>query len=170
MTGRQLILIRHAKAAAGALDLERALTPRGRRDASALGRLLVRDGIFPDLAVVSPARRARQTWDGAQAELPGIVESVIDDRIYDNHVAALLGVINDTTDVVRSLALVGHNPGFAELAELLDDGRGEPDARQRLLVGYPTSAVAVLDVAVPWDEVRAQSATLTAFSVPRADT
>ena len=93
MTGRRLILIRHAKADAGVVDLERPLTARGESDAAAAGRLLARAGAVPDRAVLSPARRARQTWEAVQAGLAEPVEAVIDERIWDNDVAALFQVV-----------------------------------------------------------------------------
>jgi phosphohistidine phosphatase len=171
VTRRRLILIRHAKAEAGAVDLERPLTSRGVSDAAAAGLLLARAGVVPDRAVLSPARRARQTWDGVQAGLAEPVEAVIDERVYDNHVAALLQVIADVEvnvdAVVGCLVLVGHNPSFAELAITLDDGQGDQQARQRLRVGYPTSGVAIFELTGGWDELAPESATLLGFDIGR---
>jgi phosphohistidine phosphatase len=167
VTRRQLVLIRHAKSADGRIDIERSLTPRGRRDAGAIGQLLAHRGVAPDRGVVSPARRARQTWAGLQSELAAAVEEVVDDRIYDNAFAAVLGVIRDTPDTVQTLALVGHHPSLAELARALEDSKGEYSARRGLLAGYPTGGVAILEMSGPWTELRPHSATLTTFAVPR---
>jgi phosphohistidine phosphatase len=120
-----------------------------------------------DRVVVSPARRAQETWDGAQSGLPAAVEVVVDARIYDNDVAALFEVVGDTPASVTTLGLVGHNPSFGELALVLDDTEGDDDARHTLRAGYGTSGVAVFDVSGPWAEVRPHSATLTVFAVPR---
>jgi phosphohistidine phosphatase len=163
----QLILIRHAKAEVGAVDRDRPLSARGQSDAAAVGRLLAQTGIVPDLAVVSPARRARQTWDGVQAGLADQVEVVIDERIYDNEVAALLQVVHEVAAETRCLAMVGHNPSFAEFANVLDDGQGDPEARDRLRAGYPTSGMAIFDVTGGWDELAPHSATLQSFAVGR---
>ena len=70
---RRLMLLRHAKterAAPGARDRERKLTQRGRDDAPAIGAYMVQHGLIPDLAVVSPAARAQQTWTLVAAMLP----------------------------------------------------------------------------------------------------
>jgi phosphohistidine phosphatase len=166
---RKLILIRHAKAADGPVDVERPLASRGWRDAGAVGRLLARDGIAPDRVVLSPARRAQQTWEGAQEELPTRVGSVVDARVYDNEVDRLFEVIRDTPTDIDQLALVGHNPSFQELAHSLDDGTGDEQARQALLDGYPTSGVAIFDVTDQWADLQPHSATLTSFSAPRAE-
>lgn len=171
MTGRRLILIRHAKAEAGAVDLERPLTPRGVADAAAAGRLLARAGAVPDRAVLSPARRARQTWDAVQAGLAEPVEVVIDERVYDNDVAALFQVVAeaevDAGAALGCLALVGHNPSFAEFASTVDDGQGDPQARERLRAGYPTSGVAVFELTGGWDALAPGSATLRSFDIGR---
>jgi phosphohistidine phosphatase len=89
----------------------------------------------PDLVVVSPATRARQTWEGAQAVLGVSVEVLIDDRIYDNDVDSLLAVIRDTPEHVRTLGLVGHNPSFELLAHELDDRVGDDALRSALMTG-----------------------------------
>jgi phosphohistidine phosphatase len=167
---RQLILVRHAKASDdGATDLQRPLSGRGRRDAAAIGAALAALDAPIDRAAVSPALRARQTWDAARAALPGEVSTDVDDRIYDNTVAALLAVVNDTADTVRALAIIGHNPSLAEFAGEIDDGAGDADARTRLAGGLSTAAVAVFDVAVEWADVRAGAGTLRHLTVPRGD-
>src|SRR5260370_33551427 len=63
-TQRQLIIMRHAKAGElpGGPDIERALRPRGRRNAESAGAWLARRELVPDLVLCSEAKRARQTW------------------------------------------------------------------------------------------------------------
>lgn len=63
---QRLILMRHAeaeRAAGSGRDRDRVLSARGRNDAAAMGRALAGRGMRPDLALVSPAARTRQTWD-----------------------------------------------------------------------------------------------------------
>jgi phosphohistidine phosphatase len=162
---RQLVLIRHAKAGEGAVDRDRPLADRGVAEAPALGRWLADRGIVPDRVVVSPARRARQTWELAAAELDASTEPELDGRVYDNTVEDLLEVVRQTPAEVTTLAVVGHNPGIQDLAIALDDGRGDDTARTELATKYRTSGVAVFTVSDPWTEVR--SATLISFAAPR---
>ncbi len=164
---KRIVLIRHAKTEQGPVDIERALTDRGRRDATAIGELLRQGGITPDRVVVSPALRARQTWNSAQAELADIAELNVDDRIYDNDVDGLFDVIRDTPAEVETLALVGHNPSFEQLALALDDGNGDRDAAEGMHSGYPTSAVAVYEISAAWADVVPHEGTLRTFAVPR---
>src|SRR5581483_3175945 len=101
MSARQLVLIRHSKAAEGDVDVGRPLAPRGLKDAAAVGQLLKGLGIAADRVVVSSALRARQTWEAAQAQAGGKPDVVVDDRVYANTVAHLLVMIRQTPDAVE---------------------------------------------------------------------
>jgi phosphohistidine phosphatase len=164
---RTLVLIRHSKAAEGTVDIERPLAQRGIEDAGAIGDWLAKAGIGPNRVVVSPARRARQTWEGAAARLPSSPAPILDSRIYDNEAETLLDVVHDTPADVETLVLVGHNPSFEDLAHGLDDGDGDDRARAKLRGGFKTSGTAVFDIDVPWNEVATRAATLREFTAPR---
>lgn len=164
---RRLVLIRHAKAGEGDVDRDRPLTGRGRRDAGAVGRWLARSGIVIDRALVSPALRARETWEAVAAELPGAGSAEVDDRIYDNETDTLLAVLHDLPAAVQVVALVGHNPSVEQLANHLDDGEGDPDSREQLADGYSTSGIAVFEIPGRWADIREHAATMTSFAAPR---
>ena len=160
------MLVRHAQAAAGPVDLERPLTDRGSRHAAAIGTWLDRAGLVPDSVLVSPARRALQTWERASGQLPQDLPPVVDARVHDNTVAALLAAVHDTPEEVRTLAVVGHNPSIGELAADLDDGQGEPAARRAVEAGFPTGGVAVFLLGTPFAAVTPGTARLHDFAVP----
>jgi phosphohistidine phosphatase len=164
---RRLILIRHAKADDGEVDVERPLTGRGRRDAGAVGRWLARSDMRIDRVLASPAQRAGETWAAAAAELPGAPSAEVDERIYDNEVDILLAVLRDVPDSVQVLALVGHNPSVEQLANDLDDGEGDPDSREQLADGFSTSGIAVFEVPGQWADLPEHALTLTSFAAPR---
>jgi phosphohistidine phosphatase len=163
MGPRRLVLIRHAEAAGGPVDVERPLTERGAGQAASIGPWLERSGLVPDRVLVSPARRAAQTWERVAV---AAATATVEPRIYVNTVEALLDAIRQTPDDVPTLALVGHNPSIGELASALDGGQGDPAARQRLDRGYPTGGVAVLAVGSPYAHLDQGGATLLAFDVP----
>lgn len=120
----------------------------------------------PDRVIVSPAQRAVQTWELAAAQIVDASSPMVDARVYDNSLEALLEIIRETPEAVSMLALVGHNPSIEELANYLDDGGGESAARNQMAQKYPTGAVAVFYLTVPWAHVRADTGTLTGFATP----
>lgn len=149
---RTLILLRHAKSDwSGSLpDNERPLAERGRAQAPLAGQWLASHEEPVDLAIVSPAQRARQTWELASAELASAPPVQVDDRVYAASADRLLEVIHDATDDVRTLVLVGHNPGMELLASLL---AGE-------VVELGTAGIAEFGVEGPWADLDGTSATL----------
>ena len=60
----RLILLRHAKSAwpEGVADRRRPLSERGRRAAPAIGGYMKREGLLPELILISTAERTQQTW------------------------------------------------------------------------------------------------------------
>lgn len=114
----ELILWRHAQAAAGEPDAARPLTERGRRQAERMARFLA-PRLPADLRViVSPARRAQET---ARA-LGRSFETV-------ERIAPGCG-IEETLDAAgwpeseRTVLLVGHQPTLGEVAAKLVEGPG----------------------------------------------
>jgi phosphohistidine phosphatase len=157
----QLIVMRHAKAGdlPGGPDFERALRPRGSRNATAAGGWLAARGLVPDLVLCSQARRARQTWQLVSAELPAESEVISDPRLYQADASDLIDLMASVGGHARSLMYVGHNPAAADLIEMLT---GEP-------ADVPTAAVAIIDVPGPWSELASAAGTLVALWTPRSD-
>ncbi|MER6778530.1 MULTISPECIES: histidine phosphatase family protein [unclassified Streptomyces] len=167
-TVRRLVILRHAKSAwpDGVPDHDRPLGPRGLRDAPAAGRLLARSFGVPDLVLCSPARRTRETWDLAAAELDHVPPVRHDPSLYAADAQDLLDVVREVPPEVGTLLLVGHNPGLEDLV-LLAAGAAAGDALERVRTKFPTSAVAVLTLQGPWSHLGPGTALLTDFAVPR---
>lgn len=166
---RRLILFRHAKSAwlTGMQDHDRALDERGRQAAPLMGRHLAEQGLAPDLALVSSARRAQETWSLAEPAFVPPVPRRDEARIYDASVDTLLAILRATGPEVRTLLMVGHNPGFDELGNLLAGG-GDPAALSRLRSKVPTASLIVIDVeADSWTEVAAGRGRLERFVTPK---
>jgi len=168
----QLLLLRHAKSSWGdaALpDRERPLNKRGHRGAAAI-RGAMRDlGLSPDLVLVSPARRTQETlaalepWDDTP-----LVDPI--DTLYLASATHLLAILRDVSETVRSVLVIGHNPGMHELAVLLAARSGPPapgEALGRLLQEFPTAALAEFAIAVPWRQLGAGGGQLVHFLTPR---
>jgi phosphohistidine phosphatase len=167
---RRLLLLRHGKAdrhSAGG-DRERPLTGRGEADARRVGEFLREAGMTPDLAVASNARRAKQTLERALDAFPGHVTHLIENTIYLATREHLVEVLRQTPDKAQTLLAVGHNPGFAELADWLA-GSGEAEELGHMRASYPTAALAILDFETEhWAEVRKGAARLRRFVTPAA--
>jgi len=167
---RALVLLRHAKSAwPDVPDHERPLARRGQRDAPLMGRWLRAAGYVPDLVLCSAARRARETWELAQAELGAAPQVRFSDAVYEAAPADLIGLARETDSSVRVLLIVGHNPAMEELALDLAGGEGAaaPEAFGRMRAKFPTAAVAVLDVTGGWAGLSRGNARLARFVTPR---
>ena len=165
---RRLILLRHAKSArpAGVSDVDRPLAARGLRAAPLIGAHMADERLVPDLALVSPARRARETWSLVRERL-GPVPERKDARLYEATAERLLAVVRETDPEISALLMVGHNPGFEDLATRLV-GSGDRDLRERLTAGYPTAALAVIAFdGEDWRGVAVRGGRLDRFVTPR---
>jgi len=160
MSERTLILLRHAKSdwSGDEADIARPLAQRGRRQAPDAGRWLAANIDSIDLAVVSPANRARSTWDLVSAELAVLPPTRIDDRVYAASADELLAVLRELPNHVATVVLVGHNPGIEDLASRLT-GEWAP---------MPTSALAVITVSGSWSSAGHHPAVLRASGRPPA--
>lgn len=167
---RRLLLLRHAKterAAPGERDRDRKLMTRGRTDAPIIGAYLVRHHFVPDLALVSPARRAAETWTLVAASFAGVSPRVVnDERIYNAGPETFLDLIRETGDL-HSVIVAGHNPGLHELAVQLI-ASGDVDARERINENLPTSGLVIIDFPFDdWARLHVNSGRLERFVTPR---
>ena len=152
---RSVWVLRHAKAEAhGPDDQRRALTERGRRQATDVGRYLAGgpgcDAAVPRTVLCSSARRARQTAELAVAPLGSDVEIVVEPALYGADPDDVVDLLRTLDDEAGSVLVVGHNPTLHELAVLLLDDAAVEE-RARLEARFPTAALAVVGVpAATW--------------------
>ncbi|MFL6154597.1 MAG: SixA phosphatase family protein [Marmoricola sp.] len=165
---RRLIIMRHAKAEPFASsDHDRVLTARGHRDAEEAGQWARQSGLGVDHAVVSSAARTRGTWASFSAGAELDLEPVIDRSLYGAGTDGALEIIGSAPDEAASVLLIGHNPTMAYLVHLLDDGGADTELFSRVSAGFPTSALAVLDVPCAWSDLDVGGARITGFHVGR---
>lgn len=164
MTMFRLTLVRHAKTEAaysGQEDWDRALEPRGLRDAPEMGRRLKERGRKPDKILTSPAVRAITTATIMAREL-GVAASKIvpDERLYLASPKQLLSVIQEIGATARHLMVVGHNPGLTEFADAL--------SAERSIDNMPTCAVYTLEFAIEnWSELELAQGVNAEFDYPK---
>lgn len=167
---RRLILLRHAKSAwpEGVADEERPLAERGRKSAPVIGVYMAREKLIPDLALVSPARRAQETWELVRDALPKKVAERDAPDIYEVAAGNILEVIRTVKPGIRTLLMVGHNPGMEDLASLLVKD-GDADAMGRMKEKFPTAGLAVIDFDVEgWGDIAPGNGYLERFVTPRS--
>jgi phosphohistidine phosphatase len=167
---RRLLLLRHAKsswAEAGMADIDRPLAPRGIEAAPRMAAHMAERGYLPDLAVVSAARRTRETWALLAPTFPA-ARVLVEPRIYEAPPGALLDIIAQADDAAGTLLLVGHNPGL-QLVALHLAARERTVHRRALEQKFPTAALVAIDFdAESWAALRPDTGRLVAFDTPRS--
>lgn len=118
-----IFLMRHGQAASGNPDHLRELTPRGREESRAVGRLLAAADTRPAVIWSSPFRRAKQTALIIAEELYLPVTDCEFITPDDDPTEALekLGELSRESGI-RSLLLVSHMPFIGGLTSLLTEG------------------------------------------------
>jgi len=166
---RRLLLLRHAKterAEPGGRDRDRKLTARGRADAPIISAYMARHRLIPDLALVSPAMRALETWELIAAAFGKTPRMVKDERIYNAGTDTLVELIRETGDA-GAVLVVGHNPGLHDLARRLI-GSGDVEARESLNEKLPTCSLVAIDLAFDdWSKLHEGAGRLERFVSPR---
>ena len=163
---RTLLLLRHAKSdyPTGVADHERPLAGRGEREAALAGDWLRAHTPAVDAVLCSTAMRTRQTLARTRIEAP--VSYV--DRLYDATPGAVITEINGVDPEVETLLVIGHEPAMSSVALGLATADGSnTTAAEHISTKFPTSAIAVLRTAQPWEQLTLSSAALVTFHVPR---
>ena len=167
----RLILLRHAKsekAEPGMRDRDRSLAPRGRKDALKVGAYMVHHGLIPHLAMVSTARRTRETWDQLAPALSPVPPVSYEDGLYNAGPQAIMDLIKACARSISTLLVIGHNPGMHEVALSLI-ASGDVATRERLNEGLPTAGLIVIDfVGDDWQALHARGGRLDRFVTPRS--
>jgi len=167
----RLMLLRHAKtekAEGGMSDHARRLNARGKSDTPVIGAYIARHDLIPDLALVSTADRARQTWERVAAVLSAPPRVIYEDRLYNAGAEGIIALVKKTAAAVRTLIVVGHNPGLHDAARRLI-ASGDVETRERLNEGLPTAALVVIDFAgKDRRKVHPQGGRLERFVSPRS--
>jgi phosphohistidine phosphatase len=160
MATRTLVLIRHAKSdwSGEHADADRPLSSRGLRQAPEAGAWLVASGLVVAAAVVSPAQRARSTWELVAAQLPYAVPTDLNEDVYTFSGAEVLQVVRRLDDAAECVVIVGHNPAMEELIAAMT-GEFAP---------MPTSAVAVIELTGGWRRAGRVLARLVTWGRPPA--
>ena len=160
---KRLTLLRHAKSSwkePSGSDVDRPLNRRGKRDAPDMGRRLAKARFLTDAVITSPARRARKTARLVASEI-GFADGDImtEERIYEADVGDLVGIVREFDETLSRVLLVGHNPGFTDLANRLSGER---------IPNVPTCGVVVIEFPVrSWKDVGRGKGRMVHFDFPK---
>jgi phosphohistidine phosphatase len=125
--------------------------------------------IAVDRVYCSTAVRTRETLALVREGLNGPSVSYRD-KLYLAACDDLIAFVQSIPDPIKSAMLVGHNPGFHDLALALIGRAGRGCAKQldKLRTKYPTGALCALTFNVnTWKKVDVGLGTLTAFVRPK---
>jgi phosphohistidine phosphatase len=158
---KTLLILRHAKSSRDDPDLDdhaRPLNDRGERDAPRMGKLLRELDLVPDRIVSSTAVRARTTAEAA-AKASGYDGKVdLESALYLAEPEEYLEVLRRTPKKVKSVMVVGHNPGLERLVEVLTREREE----------LPTAALARVSLPIEdWKDLKASKGKLEGVWRPK---
>jgi phosphohistidine phosphatase len=169
--GRQLWVLRHAKAASHREDdHERPLTGRGRRQCAELAAHLAESGgveALPRLVLSSSAVRARQTAELVLGALGDEADLRVEPSLYRADPEGILEDLRLVDDGLPSVMVVAHNPTLEELVWLLVEG--DDDGRRQLHHGLSTCALAVVGLELSsWKSLRPGGGRLLSLYSPVA--
>lgn len=120
----QLLLIRHAEAEDGGAkvpDHDRHLTCRGLLQARQLGGWIRENSeVWPQEILVSSALRAQQTLENMQECWTARTRFRSSQALYlAGYDQVMSELASHASEAIRCILLLGHNPGWSEIASLL---------------------------------------------------
>ncbi|MEQ1650047.1 MAG: histidine phosphatase family protein, partial [Hyphomicrobiaceae bacterium] len=148
-------------------DLDRMLTPRGRKSALRMGQYIHAENLIPDYVVCSSATRTRQTHEVLLGTFARPVPVQFEPLIYEAPYERLLAVIQRCPDSAETVLILGHNPGLEDLTDALMM-TADPAAEKRFRFKYPTCALSVLAFKTShWEDLTEHSGHLERFVAPK---
>jgi len=157
---KRIVFIRHAKSDWSdwrLSDFDRSLNERGKSDLPVMAQKWQTFGFAPDLIISSSAVRARET----ASYFAHFFESTIrfEDNIYHSMPYIYLEHIHTLDQNIRTVVLVGHNPGISYLANIV---------APNLNVEMPTCGMLfVTSIANNWGDVTFDDMRYETFLAPK---
>jgi phosphohistidine phosphatase len=167
---KRLLLLRHAKsswAEPAQSDSDRALSPRGVREAAIIADSVAATRPAPDRILCSHARRTRETLAALLPVLNAAPDITISQTLYNEAGADYISSIEEMSGDADVVLLIGHNPTIHVTALTLCGG-GKDESRALLAAKYPPGSLAILDFQIAdWTELAPGTGTLMDFICPR---
>jgi phosphohistidine phosphatase len=171
---KKLVVLRHAKTEPGGgetRDIDRVLLERGRRDAATMAQYFKAQGHGCDLVLCSNSARTRETLSIFQPIACARAPVDVRGDLYLAEAAEMLALVRGLDDDVQSVLVVCHNPGAAELVQMMCQpplNVREEDRHRRMRAKFSTGSLAVIDLDIDlWQDARMQKGVLADFMRPR---
>ena len=161
---KEVYFVRHAKSSwsdPSLIDHDRPLNKRGKRDAPRMARRLVGLGVSPDGILTSTARRARRTAR-AFREAFGLGKDDVIQRgeLYHAGPRQIERQIRTLPDSWKTVLVFGHNPGYTDVANLLD--------HDQTIDNVPTCGIVGARARIDsWEDFELSRAKRTTFMYPK---
>lgn len=161
----RLFLLRHAKSSwkdSTLDDFERPLKEKGLKEVSIMGCVYKKKyEKLPDAVIISPAKRALETAQLFAKEIGYPLNKIIlQEKIYEATLKDLLKTLRGISDEYKTVVMVGHNPGFTELANFIVDGVA--------IDNIPTCGLVGIEFNVEnWKKVEEKSGNIFCFEYPK---
>ena len=164
---RHLYLMRHGKSEKPKKknkDVLRPLEKRGRKDVKKIRKLMRKQHIRPDLILCSPSLRTVETLKKLKKAFPP-TEVVFIDALYMADADEIMHILHQIAPEKHDVLLIGHNPGLQDfLTQIEKSGNERPkNGSHRVSEGFPTAALACLELTRTWPFLSDQSARLMNF-------
>ncbi len=164
---RHLYLMRHGKASKmkkKSKDIFRHLIKKGRKDVKKIRKLMHEQQLQPDLILCSPSVRTMETLKNLRKAFHA-TEIVFIDSLYLADALEMMHVLRQTSPEKYEVLVIGHNPGLQDLLPMVCQDCNDPDnvCNHDANEGFPTSALACLEINDPWQQLGDVPARLTNF-------
>lgn len=152
-------LVRHGKSAwpVGTPDMERPLSPRGRRDGAIMAEVLGTSDHIPQKFYTSDSERTRQTTELLNDVLK--LPTALTHDLYTGSRREVEKLLRKTEKSLSCVAIVSHLPTIESCIRATNDWPEEH--------AFPTLAAVCYELGSKWEEIEFAHAKFRQFFIPR---
>ncbi len=158
---KKLVIVRHSKSSWSdpyLSDFDRPLNKRGNRDGGLMAEFLSKRINNVDKLLSSSSKRTRLTSEFFKNKINIKVENYTD-KLYHASYDDIIGLLNQVKDDVRSLILIGHNPGLTHLVNFFTEVN---------LYNLPTTGIVVINFMIDkWKNIKDSKGNIEIIKFPK---
>ena len=158
---KKLLIVRHSKSSWSdpyLSDFDRPLNKRGNRDGKLMAEFLLKRINNIDKLISSSSKRTRETSEFFKKKINIKVENYTD-KLYHASYDDIIDLLNQVKDDVRSLILIGHNPGLTQLVNFFTEVN---------LYNLPTTGIVVINFMIDkWKNIKDSKGNIEIIKFPK---